>query len=353
MPDGSPLPRSGKALRAIAEEAVHSVYEHGSGRKRSAFEDERRELARRFRHSYGSDSGGKANAAPYFVGVFDTVAALGSTGLRRIVMLAGLVLAGLSASALGGVLFALATDWSFWSGLVATATALIAVGAWKGIRSRLKVIRGYPNKGDLQWHWTGWRFGNYDTNFDSAVAFGRHALAIDERRTDFKRVKWGQPSEGDLPKSPEGLERFEQRWFAGNHSDIGGSYPEDESRLSDIALQWMVEEAKSLPHPIIVDRNKLRMYPSADGMQHCEVEALREAYPLWWPNWLRRTWASAPRFEASGAPYHPTVLERLKIHTILDCGKVRPYRPEALSKDPALADLYDGDIERSCSATES
>ena len=43
--------------------------------------------------------------------------------------------------------------------------------------------------------------------------------------------------------------RFKQVWFAGSHSDIGGSYPETESRLSDIALAWMVQEALSLPQP--------------------------------------------------------------------------------------------------------
>lgn len=52
------------------------------------------------------------------------------------------------------------------------------------------------------------------------------------------------------PGEPEWLE---QMWFAGNHSDIGGSYGEDESRLSDIALGWMVEQATSLPHPLIED----------------------------------------------------------------------------------------------------
>jgi hypothetical protein len=33
-----------------------------------------------------------------------------------------------------------------------------------------------------------------------------------------------------------------QMWFAGNHSDIGGSYPEAESRLSDNALAWMIAQ---------------------------------------------------------------------------------------------------------------
>ena len=63
---------------------------------------------------------------------------------------------------------------------------------------------------------------------------------------------------------------FEQIWFAGNHSDVGGSYPENEARLSDIALHWMVNEARRCPHPILVDKAYLKLCPSCDGMQHDE-----------------------------------------------------------------------------------
>ena len=49
------------------------------------------ELARRFRSKYGSNhlepkEPDQSNVAPYFVGVFDTVAALGASGLRRFVI---------------------------------------------------------------------------------------------------------------------------------------------------------------------------------------------------------------------------------------------------------------------------
>jgi len=40
----------------------------------------------------------------------------------------------------------------------------------------------------------------------------------------------------------EGPPKMVQMWFAGNHSDIGGSYPEAESRLSDNALAWMIAQ---------------------------------------------------------------------------------------------------------------
>jgi hypothetical protein len=62
-------------------------------------------------------------------------------------------------------------------------------------------------------------------------------------------------------------------WFAGNHADVGGSYPENESRLSDITLAWMVDFiTKEIPAggQIIVDPAVLKLYPSSDGMMHDE-----------------------------------------------------------------------------------
>ena len=79
---------------------------------------------------------------------------------------------------------------------------------------------------------------------------------------------------GTVPNEKvDGIDRFEQIWFAGNHSDIGGSYPENESRLSDIALKWMVDFVTSeLPVEgrLAINHDALRCYPSADGMMHDE-----------------------------------------------------------------------------------
>jgi len=79
---------------------------------------------------------------------------------------------------------------------------------------------------------------NYDMHFVTDIPFARHAMAIDEYGRDFLRVPWGGSgtvSDGDIA----GVKRFRQVWFAGNHSDVGGSYPENESRLSDITLKWI------------------------------------------------------------------------------------------------------------------
>ncbi|MDT8419321.1 MAG: DUF2235 domain-containing protein, partial [Desulfuromonadales bacterium] len=76
----------------------------------------------------------------------------------------------------------------------------------------------------------------YDTKLGRNVRIARHAMAIDEHRKDFEPTIW-QPRDGmDI----------QQVWFAGAHSNIGGSYRPDKdgSLLSDNALAWMIEEAR-------------------------------------------------------------------------------------------------------------
>lgn len=339
LPDGSHIPRHGRALRAIAEEAVNKVYEHGAGKDRAKYEPEREEQARRFRVKYGSDDAGRANVVPHFIGVFDTVASLGATGVRRIVMLLALLLvmavtAGVVAAPflfLGRAHFLAA----FGAGLGIIAFAL----ALKAVSAKFKLIRGFPSAGSVRWHFASWRLRFYDRFLDKRVQYGRHALAIDETRRDFARVPWGR--KGDAPERAHGQpEWLQQIWFAGNHSDIGGSYPEDESRLSDIALQWMVEEATGIPDPIVLDRSKLHLFPSPDGMQHSEAEALLDRYPSWFPRRWRRGWSEVPRVEARGAPLHESVTKRFRLPGVLHCGRYAPYRPETLRLDERVGAYY-------------
>lgn len=67
------------------------------------------------------------------------------------------------------------------------------------------------------------------------IAIGRHAISIDERRCFFRQNLWSGPGPG---------QDFKQVWFAGVHSDVGGGYPEKESGLAKIALEWMLVEAE-------------------------------------------------------------------------------------------------------------
>ena len=76
----------------------------------------------------------------------------------------------------------------------------------------------------------------YDTKMGPIIKVARHAMAIDELRSDFEPTIW-EPRPGvDL----------KQVWFAGVHSDVGGSYAPDKdgALASDYAMAWMMREAR-------------------------------------------------------------------------------------------------------------
>lgn len=105
MPDGSPLRRDVGTTTRIAREAVKTVYQHVSSPKDAAYLAQRVALAERFRHRYGSDKTGGPNAVPFFIGVFDTVAALGSYLLSGALMAAAALLILAASYALSFFLF--------------------------------------------------------------------------------------------------------------------------------------------------------------------------------------------------------------------------------------------------------
>lgn len=68
----------------------------------------------------------------------------------------------------------------------------------------------------------------------------RHALALHESRCKYEPRTYEEPS---FTTEESKYRSFDQRWFRGVHSDIGGSYNRD--GLSNITLNWMMEEAKN------------------------------------------------------------------------------------------------------------
>ena len=84
----------------------------------------------------------------------------------------------------------------------------------------------------------------------------------------------------DYP-SQSGPRDLKQLWFPGVHSDVGGGYPEAESGLSKIALQWMLHEAINaglLASPgrmdLVLGKTGAYAAPDADAMMHESLTAL-------------------------------------------------------------------------------
>ncbi|MGH9817822.1 MAG: phospholipase effector Tle1 domain-containing protein, partial [Candidatus Acidiferrales bacterium] len=96
LADGCPMKYDSATARHVATIAVKKVYQHTASKtpaRASAREKEllaqREELARQFRETYASRQPDKSDY-PYFIGVFDTVAAVASPG--SLVALAALLL---------------------------------------------------------------------------------------------------------------------------------------------------------------------------------------------------------------------------------------------------------------------
>ncbi len=80
-----------------------------------------------------------------------------------------------------------------------------------------------------------YRWSFHDVQLSRWVDNAYQALAIDEKRKPFQPAVWEQNA--DAPGQV-----LEQVWFAGVHSNVGGSYAN--TGLSDIALLWMVNKAE-------------------------------------------------------------------------------------------------------------
>ena len=84
------------------------------------------------------------------------------------------------------------------------------------------------------------RYAFYDTALSSIVEHAYHAIAVDEKRSNFEPTWWYRSGNTENKSFKQVLE---QRWFPGVHSNVGGGYPD--SGLSDLALKWLFEKAKS------------------------------------------------------------------------------------------------------------
>ncbi|WP_066949772.1 DUF2235 domain-containing protein [Microtetraspora fusca] len=78
------------------------------------------------------------------------------------------------------------------------------------------------------------RYDFHDMRLNPYIKHGRHAVAMDERRSPYTPALWSEPY------GPAQV--VKQVWFAGSHVDVGGGH--SQRGLSDCALLWMIDEAR-------------------------------------------------------------------------------------------------------------
>ncbi len=152
----------------------------------------------------------------------------------------------------------------------------------------------------------------------------RHAIALDERRAKFRtnRVELVTGVEQDL----------QEVWFVGDHSDVGGGYPDEESGLAKKCLEWMLREA--CQHDLRTDPIKEREFlegpksgPDVMGPQHESLQKLwwvleylrlphRAKVNGVWKDEMIRYCGRGWRTIRDGDLVHRSVQERIQVHAI-------------------------------------
>ena len=104
------------------------------------------------------------------------------------------------------------------------------VGLWDTVKALkyLKFITKLKERWLKKWYFPSWPF----TSRPQSIATLRHAVSIDDRRVPYDV----------FAINPHRNVDFNEVWFAGVHSDVGGAF-EEQPGLGRITLKWMIEAA--------------------------------------------------------------------------------------------------------------
>lgn len=171
------------------------------------------------------------------------------------------------------------------------------------------------------------------TKRNVSVESVRHAVAIDERRTMFRpelwpegQEYWGNPFNRSAAKPQDAREV----WFAGVHGDVGGGYPECQSGLAKVPLDWMIKQTRPMGlryrtqtvNEIVLGTNPAKKYVKPDPLARAHNSmnwawSILEYLPQWRradPRTGRRGGFTIPHFQPRtippGARIHESVLKR-------------------------------------------
>lgn len=198
------------------------------------------------------------------------------------------------------------------------------LGVWDtvgalGIPKRFTILSPFNKKHEF-----------HDTSLSAFVRSARHAVAIDERRTDFIPTLWDNLEELTKAAGSDFAREdapYQQKWFPGTHSSVGGGG--DRRGLSDQAMDWVLDGArhlglqldKSPRSPIFKLKPDAREYledTAEPGMMYKAMNAVSAADRLPGPSHLfevslsvRKRWKDDPPQLKDKVAYRPATLNRV------------------------------------------
>lgn len=164
-------------------------------------------------------------------------------------------------------------------------------------------------------------------DLSNQVAYGIHAISVDEERRDFTPTLWSDRA------------NIVQALFAGAHADVGGGYPADldQSGLSDASLAWMRTQLGAPGLGVLMN----------DPADPFKADALGVSHQPWtevpWnipdvsgaPTAIARDFSSVPRSTTLGL--HASITHRWGQN--VRCG---PAAPNVRYAPANIAHLFDG-----------
>jgi uncharacterized protein (DUF2235 family) len=198
------------------------------------------------------------------------------------------------------------------------------LGVWDtvgalGIPKRFTILSPFNKKHEF-----------HDTNLSAFVRSARHAVAIDERRTDFVPTLWDNLEELTKAAGSDFSREdapYQEKWFPGTHSSVGGGG--DRRGLSDQAMDWVLDGArhlgleldKSPRSPIFKLKPDAREYledTAEPGLMYKAMNAVSAADRLPGPKHLfevsmsaRKRWKDDPLKLKDKTAYRPATLNRV------------------------------------------
>jgi uncharacterized protein (DUF2235 family) len=148
------------------------------------------------------------------------------------------------------------------------------------------------------------------TRLLKSVRFTRHACSLDEWRGQYKAYR---VSETEMAKPGRDMREV---WFAGVHSDVGGTF-EPEHDLADITLGWIGSEAAAAG--LDIDPGALAPYTTLPA-----DHALGEVHRMGW------FWAFAGIGRHKAQPPNATVHESVKLRMAADPKSAQRYAKKGI-----------------------
>ena len=145
------------------------------------------------------------------------------------------------------------------------------------------------------------RFYNYELTPN--VEYAYHALAVDDERLSFDPRVWDETRAGQDTT-------VEQVWFAGAHSNVGGGY--GRAGLANVPLEWMMERAS---HHGLVFKKDVREEISRDANVHGRLYDSRDGIGVYYRYQAREIQRLCGKKLRGRVKIDRMVLERMKRKT--------------------------------------